>query len=39
MTGLPVSQGKRVFDSILGAIGDTPLVKLGRIGRDLPVPL
>jgi len=36
---LPVSQEKRVFDSILGAIGDTPLVKLGRIGRDLPVPL
>ena len=39
MTGLPVSQEKRVFDSILGAIGDTPLVKLGRIGRDLPIPL
>lgn len=39
MTGLPVSQEKRVFDSILGAIGNTPLVKLGRIGRDLPVPL
>jgi len=39
MTGLPVSQEKRVFDSILGAIGNTPLVKLGRIARDLPVPL
>ena len=39
MTGLPVSQEKRVFDSILGAIGNTPLVKLSRIGRDLPVPL
>lgn len=39
MAGLPVSQEKRVFDSILGAIGNTPLVKLGRIGRDLPVPL
>lgn len=37
--GLPVSQEKRVFNSILGAIGSTPLVKLGRIGRDLPVPL
>jgi len=36
---LSVSQEKRVFDSILGAIGKTPLVKLGRIGRDLPVPL
>ncbi len=36
---LPVSQEKRVFDSILGAIGNTPLVKLSRIGRDLQVPL
>ncbi len=36
---LPVSGQKRVFDSILGAIGNTPLVRLGRIGRDLPVPL
>ena len=39
MTVLAVSQEKRVFDSILGAIGNTPLVKLGRIARDLPVPL
>jgi cystathionine beta-synthase len=39
MAGLPVSEEKRVFDSILGAIGNTPLVKLGRIGRDLPAPL
>src|SRR5512134_4170270 len=39
MTALPVSQEKRVFDSILGAIGNTPLVRLGRIARDLPVPL
>ena len=39
MTGLPVSQERRVFDSILGAIGNTPLVRLGRIARDLPVPL
>ena len=37
--GLPVSKEKRVFDSILGAIGHTPLIKLGRIGRDLPIPL
>jgi cystathionine beta-synthase len=36
---LPVSGNKRVFDSILGAIGSTPLVRLGRIARDLPVPL
>jgi cystathionine beta-synthase len=39
MTGLTVSGQKRVFDSILGAIGNTPLVRLGRIAKDLPVPL
>jgi cystathionine beta-synthase len=39
MEGLSVSEEKRVFDSILGAMGNTPLVRLGRIGRDLPVPL
>ena len=39
MEGLPVSEERRVFNSILGAIGNTPLVRLGRIGRDLPVPL
>src|SRR5512134_3194812 len=39
MSALPVSQDKRVFDSILGAIGNTPLVKLGHVTRDLPVPL
>jgi len=37
--GLNVSSEKRVYDNILGAIGNTPLVRLGRIGRDLPVPL
>jgi cystathionine beta-synthase len=36
---LPESKDKRVFNNILGAMGDTPLVKLERIGRDLPVPL
>jgi cystathionine beta-synthase len=36
---LPVSGQKRVFDSILGAMGNTPLVRLKRIGRDLPCPL
>ena len=36
---LTVSQEKRVYDNILGAIGNTPLVRLSRIGRDLPVPL
>jgi cysteine synthase len=37
--GLTVSAEKRVYDNILGAIGNTPLIRLGRIGRDLPVPL
>jgi cystathionine beta-synthase len=37
--GLNVSSEKRVYDNILGAIGNTPLVRLSRIGRDLPVPL
>src|SRR5512134_520222 len=39
MEGLPVSEEKRVFNSILGAMGNTPLVRLERIGKDLPVPL
>jgi cystathionine beta-synthase len=39
MTGLPESRDKRVFNNILGAMGNTPLVRLERIGRDLPVPL
>src|SRR5574342_886888 len=39
MIALPALQEKRVFDSILGAMGNTPLVRLARIGRDLPVPL
>src|SRR5215208_7202115 len=37
--GLNVSSEKRVYDNILGGIGNTPLVRLSRIGRDLPVPL
>ncbi|MEW5938429.1 MAG: pyridoxal-phosphate dependent enzyme [Chloroflexota bacterium] len=39
MTGLPESKDTRVFNNILGAIGNTPLVKLGRIAHDLPCPL
>ncbi len=39
MTGLPESKDKRVFNSILGAIGDTPLVRLGRIAHELQCPL
>ena len=37
--GLQVSSDKRVYDNILGAVGHTPLVRLGRIAKDLPVPL
>src|SRR5512134_1600561 len=39
MGPLAVSSEKRVYDNILGAVGNTPLVRLSRIGRDLPVPL
>ena len=39
MTGLPESKERRVFNNVLGAMGNTPLVRLERIGRDLPVPL
>ncbi len=39
MTGLPESKDRRVFNSILGAMGNTPLVRLARIAKDLPVPL
>ena len=36
MTGLPVSAQKHVYDSILGAIGNTPLVRLGRVAQHVP---
>ncbi len=36
---LPSSTDKRVYENILGAIGYTPLVRLGRIAHDLPFPL
>ena len=36
---LPVSNERRVYDNVLGAMGNTPLVRLGRIAKDLPVPL
>jgi cysteine synthase len=29
----------RVLDSILDTVGGTPVVRLARIGRDLPVEL
>jgi cystathionine beta-synthase len=39
MSGLPPTDVKRVYDNILGAIGQTPLVRLSRIAQDLPCPL
>src|SRR5512140_157886 len=36
MTDLPVSDQKHVYDSIVGVIGKTPLVKLGRVARHVP---
>lgn len=39
MIVLQESKEKRVFNNILGAMGATPLVRLERIGKDLPVPL
>jgi cystathionine beta-synthase len=39
MIGLPESKERRVFNNVLGAMGNTPLVRLERIGKDLPVPL
>jgi cystathionine beta-synthase len=38
-TSLPASDTTRVYDSILGAIGGTPLVRLGRVAAHLRVPL
>ncbi len=39
MSVLSPSEEKRVYDNILGAIGKTPLVRLGRIAHDLACPL
>ena len=39
MSGLPVSEEKRVYESILGAIGKTPLVRLGRIAHEVKTPI
>ena len=39
MTGLTPSDKTRVYDNILGAVGHTPLVRLGRIAHELPCPL
>ncbi|MCW5878673.1 MAG: cystathionine beta-synthase [Anaerolineales bacterium] len=37
--GLPESKELRVYNSIMGAIGNTPLVRLSKLARQLPVPL
>lgn len=39
ISGLPVSESLRVYDNILQTIGKTPLVRLNRIGRNLPNPI
>jgi len=39
MPNLPVSSEKKVFDNILGAIGWTPLVRLGRVAASVQVPI
>jgi cystathionine beta-synthase len=39
MSVLSPSEEKRVYDNILGAIGMTPLVRLGRIAHELACPL
>jgi len=37
--GLPESENLRVYNNILGTVGHTPLVRLTKLGRDLPCPL
>jgi cystathionine beta-synthase len=39
MSGLPVSDEKHVYDNVLGAIGQTPLVRLGRVAASVQVPI
>ncbi|MDX9991439.1 MAG: pyridoxal-phosphate dependent enzyme [Anaerolineales bacterium] len=39
MSGLPISEEKRVYDNILGAIGRTPLVRLGRVAHEIQTPI
>src|SRR5512141_1517775 len=39
MADLPVSEEKHVYDSIVGAIGHTPLVKLGRVAHSVAAPI
>jgi cystathionine beta-synthase len=37
--GLTVSPTRRVYDNILQTVGNTPLVRLTRIDRNLPCPI
>ncbi len=39
MPVLPISEEKRVYDSIIGAIGWTPLVRLGRLATHVRAPI
>ena len=39
MSGLPVWDEKHVYDNILGAIGQTPPVRLGRVAASVQVPI
>lgn len=39
ISSLKTSPDLRVYDNILEAIGNTPLVRLNRIGRGIPCPL
>lgn len=39
MTALTPSDKTRVYENVIGAIGHTPLVRLGRIAHELPCPL
>ena len=39
LSNLSTSSELRVYDNILEAIGNTPLVRLNRIGRSLPCPI
>lgn len=36
---IPSSDAKRVYEDILHTIGNTPLVRLKKVGRNLPCPL
>ncbi len=38
-TGLPESEKLRVYNDIIGTIGNTPLVRLNKLGADLACPL